>query len=363
MKLKWISLFSLMAVLALLIPASLRADVHDNAQIFTQQAVDDADRDMQSMQDRYHKQLVVETFAAIPDDQKAAAAQDPATFFKNWMAARAKELKVNGVYVLICMDPRHLEVAAGKNTVARGEFTDADVIALRKQMQAALHDRDYDKALSGAVETVEHTFADNITTPARNNTSYSSSNYHPQYNAAPYTNSNTTDLSPGVGLTFGSLLCMVIGGIIIISLIRSVFRGGSGGSFGGGGYYPPGNQGFGGNYGGNYGGNWGGGGGYGYGGAGSGFGKGFLGGLLGGAIGGYAADRFDHRNDQSNTGFFGGGSQSDSSGGSFGGGSSGFDSGPSDAGQGFSDNSSGGDFGSSSGGDSGGGGGSSGGDF
>ena len=361
-KLKWISLFSIAAFLSLLIPTGVRADVHDNAQIFTPSVVDDANRDMKTMEDRYHKQLVIETFAAIPDDQKAAEAQDSSAFFTKWMLSRAKELKVNGVYALICMDPKHLEVDAGKNTVARGEFTKADIDSLRRQMQAALRDRDYDKTLSDAVETVDRTYAENITTPSRNSapagTGYSSNGYHTTYNP-PFNSPNISNGSSAIGITFGSLLCMVVGGILIISLIKSVFRGNNPGSFGGGGYYPP-NQGNPGNWGGNYGG----GGGFGYGGGntGGGFGKGFLGGLLGGAIGGYAADQFDHRNDQNNAGFSNSGN--DNSGGNFGGGSSSFDSGPSDAGNFSSDTSSGGDFGSSdSGSSSGDSGSSSGGDF
>jgi uncharacterized membrane protein YgcG len=358
MKLKWISFFSLAAVGMLLLSSVLHADVRDNAQIFSQQAVDDANRDMQNIQRTHNKQLVVETFPAVPDDQRDAQTQDPKAFFKNWMVSRAKDLKVNGVYVLICMDPKHLEVGAGKNTMARGDFTAADVDGLRQQMQGALHEKDYDKALSGAVEYVDRAFTQNI----QSGNSSNAGNSVPQ-TYTPFPQSASPGISPGAGLSIGSVICFAIAVVIIISLVRSIFRGGSSG-FGGGGYYPPGNQGMGGNYGGGMGG-YGGGFGGGYGGGGSGFGRGFLGGLLGGALGGYAENKFEGRGNQGNTGFFGGGS----SGGNFGGGGGGgsFDSGPSDAGQGFGGGASGGDFGSSGGGgDSGGGGGgggSSGGDF
>jgi hypothetical protein len=366
-KLGWISLFSLVTLVALLMPAHSRADVHDNANIFSRQTVDDANHDMKRMDQHHGKTLVVETFAAIPDDQKADAQAKPDEFFKKWMAARAKDLKVNGVYVLICMDPKHIEVGAGTNTVKRGDFTDADIEALRKQMQEDLHSKDYDKALSNAVDNVEKAYTNNIHEAVNHSaymnrdTEYAPSRYRPVYAPAP---PMSTDISNGFG-GLGTLICLAIGAVIIFSLIRSIFRGGSmggggfgGGNFGGGNYGGNnfGNQG--GNYGGNYGGGFGGGGG---------FGRGFLGGLLGGAIGGYAADKFDHRNDYNqggNTGFFGGGGPSDNSG-TYGGGAgdttSNFDSGPSDAGQGFGDSSSGGDFGSSGGSDSGGGGGDSGG--
>jgi hypothetical protein len=336
MKLKWISLI---AVLAMLVPALVRADVHDNAQKFSQQALDDADRDITKMEHDHGKSLVIETFSAIPDDQKAAEQADSKAFFQKWMRDRAQKLGVNGVYVLICMDPKHLEVGAGKETVKRGDFTKDNEIALRSQLQSALRAGDYDKALSGAVEYVDSAYAENI----HSNKSQSNSGYVPTY-GAPSMPSRGTDFS------FGSLICLAIGAIIVISIVRTIFRGTTGGGMGGG-YYPPGNQGYGGNYGGGFGGGYGGGGG-------GGFGRGLLGGLLGGALGSYVENRFDQRNDQGNSGFFqGGGQQSDDSGGT--GGS--FDSGPSDAGQGFGDNSVGGDFGSSGGGDVGGGGGDSGG--
>jgi uncharacterized membrane protein YgcG len=373
MNLKWISMFSLIALLAMSLANVAKADVRDNAKIFSQQAVDDANRDMKQMEKRHGKQLVIETFASVPDDQKAEAEADKKAFFKKWMAERAKELKVNGVYLLICMDPKYLEVGAGTNTVKRGDFTDDDIDALRTQMQADLKSKDYDKALSNAVDSVEQTYSNNIKTPAPRNSIYRDSEYShgntPIYPSATFTPRSNNN--PLAGL--GTFICLAVGVVIIFSLIKSIFRGNSGG-FGGGGYgggYTPGNQGYGQGYGGGpgYGGGFGGGG-FG-GGGGGGFGRGFLGGLLGGAIGGYAADKFDHRNDQGNTGFFGGGG-TDTSGGSFdsgGGGTSSFDSGPSDAGQGFGDNSSGGDFGSSSSdsssssGSSDSGGGSSGGDF
>jgi hypothetical protein len=360
MKLKGILLFSLFALLAVWIPSQAGADVRDNAQIFTQDAVDTANRDMKKMEHDHNKQLVVETFAAVPDDQKDALKQNPKTFFRDWLASRFKALNVNGVYVLICMDPKHLEVGADRLTMSRGDFTQEDVNSLRKQIQSSLKDKDYDAALSGAMETVERTYKENITAANGRNAAthqptgggYPPSYAPPRYQPPVYNNpGNSSGGSGALGLTFGGLLCMIVGAIIIVSLIRSIFRGGSGGGFGGGGYYP-------GNQGGNFGGGYGYGGGYGGGGGGSGFGRGFLGGLLGGAVGSYAENRFEDRsNNQGNTGFFGGGGQSDNSGSS-----SSFDSGPSSPGD--LGGSSGGDFGSSGGGgDSGGGGGSSGGDF
>jgi uncharacterized membrane protein YgcG len=78
------------------------------------------------------------------------------------MASRAKALEVNGVYVLICMDPKYVEVGAGAQTRANHIFTADDVNRLRQQIQADLKSAQYDAALAGAVQQVANTYAANI---------------------------------------------------------------------------------------------------------------------------------------------------------------------------------------------------------
>jgi hypothetical protein len=350
MKLKLVGCLALLAMLFL--PAALRADVNDNANIFSKQAVDDANRDMRKMKQTHNKEFVVETFAAIPDDQKDAYAQNKQTFFRTWMASRAKQLKVNGVYVLICMDPKKLEAGVERTTREHGDFTQTDLDRLTTEMRDSLRSNEPDKALSDAVDLVERAYTANIS-EANGRSSYTprSGEYMPgQYRPGTYSSHSTS--SPAG--KFGTIICTIVGVVIIFSLIRAILRGS-----GGGGGYPTGN------YGGTYGSGYGGGGpGYGAGGfgggGGGGFGRGLLGGLLGGALGSYVENRWEN-NSGNNTGNQQGGF---SSGGDFGGGGgSSFDSGPSDPGQGFGDMSSGGDFGSSDGGGGDSGGGSSGGDF
>jgi hypothetical protein len=347
--------------LATMVPASSQAQVTDNAGIFSSAAVARADSDIRQMMRDHNKGLVIETFPSIPSDEKAAAAADKKAFFAKWADERATRLQINGVYVLVCMDPayKHLQTVIGPQTLRRGDFTTENREMLDRQLAKQFKAGDFDDGLRDAVETVNQAYSENIhgsphrTTPAARSSQYSS---EPARSDSPFPIASHE--STGIFNSLGTWICLGVGVIIIFSLIRSVLRGNNSGGYGGG-TYGGGNYG-GGNYGGGNqgytGGNYVGGGGGGYGGGmmggggGSGFGKGFLGGLLGGAIGGYAADRFDHRNDQSNSGFFGGGgSQSDSSGSGGGdsGASSSFDSGPSDAG-GTYDSSSGSDFGSSS---------------
>jgi uncharacterized protein len=316
--------------------------VRDNAHFFSADAIKQAEQSIQQIQQRHHKDLLVETFPAVPDDLRARLTQEgKEAFFSGWTNQRAIQQGVNGVYILIVKDPGHLEVWDGNRT-QQHVFPESAAQQLRGQLLAAFRNKQYDQGLIQAARFVQDQMDANV--PA----SGSGAAVNPQSGgggAAPgYPSFPGRVNRPSWGV--GSIACVVIGVILVILLVRGIF-GRSGSSFGGGGYYPPGGYPQGGGYpqagyppAGGYSG----------GGGGSGFGRGFLGGLLGGALGGYAADRYMHPG-QGQTG--GGYVPPATGGGDVGGG---VDTGGTTAGGDFG--SSGGDFGSSGGGDFGGGGGS-----
>jgi uncharacterized protein len=344
------NLLLLLTPLLLLTAASpIRAasnGIRDEAHFFSPGAISEAQQIIDRIEQRHQKDVLIETFPTIPDDQKPKYEQlGKASFFSQWATSRARSQGVNGIYILITKDPAHLEMAVGNKTQQR-DFTIADRNAVRDQLLAAFKEKKYDEGLISAVQEISRRMDANAPAGAANQGGSPSPNYTPTFPRPQQR-----------GWGFGSIACILIAVVLFIVLIRGIFgRSGGGPSYGGGypqgggyqqgGYYPP--QG-----------------GYGYGGGGGGgFGRGFLGGLLGGALGGYAADKFMHPDQQSGGGYvppatgggdFGGGADTsfDSSGGDFGGGGGGGDSG----------GGGGGDFGGSGGGDFGGGGGGGGGDF
>lgn len=356
-------LVTAVAAVCLLLASTLaRADVRDNAKIFSQGAVDKANAAMAEMQRKHNRSFVVETFPAIPDElQDQYQQQGKEAFFRDWLGSRARALQANGVFALVNMDPRYVEANAGKNTKAAGSFTDADVARLRAQMVAAFKQQQFDQGLLQAVDLVERAYTANINSGVKSNSAVGAGGAAGTPGAPVPQNQPTGRSSspwPGThhssGMGIGSIICLGIGVLLIVSLVRSLFRRqssgyGSGANYGGGpnpNYPPGGGPGYGApGYGPGYGG-------------GGGFGRGLLGGLFGGMLGGYAADRFMHRNDQNSTGGTSSYSSPPDTGTSGLGG--GWDAGPSDAGQGFDSGGSGGDFGGG-GGDMGGGGGDSGG--
>ena len=139
--------------------ATARADVRDDAGIFTAGAVADANATLADAERTYGKQLIVETWPTVPADRRAALAADKEGFFRGWLAERAKARDANGVFVLVCMDPKYVRVSAGVQTRRRGIFTPDDLDALKRQLAADLRAGRYDAALAGAVRTVTQAYA------------------------------------------------------------------------------------------------------------------------------------------------------------------------------------------------------------
>ncbi|HXE52068.1 MAG TPA: TPM domain-containing protein [Tepidisphaeraceae bacterium] len=330
--------------------------VRDEAHFFSARAISEAEQTIRQIEQRHHKDVLVETLPEVPSDLRDQFQQEGRDqFFQKWTNQRATSNGVNGVYILITKKPGHLQVWVGNETQQR-LFTSSDREELDRQLAGDFRASRFDQGLVQGVRFVERQMDTHGTGSAgRSGATVPPAGRFPQPNVPPG--------GPGTSWGIGGLACVIIGIVLFIMLIRGIFGRSGRGYYGGPGYppqggypqagYPP--QG-----------------GYGYGGGG-GFGRGFLGGLLGGALGGYAADRWLGHGQQSQGGYVPPPSQG---GADFG---SGVDTSGTSTGADFGDSSGGGgaDFGSSGGadfggGDSGGGGGdfgggdaggSSGGDF
>ena len=150
-------------VLALLV-TPLPADVHDDAGRFGPEAVKKANALAAEMREKVGKDFVVETFAEIPADKKAAyEPAKKAAFFKTWAGERAKARKVNGIYILICKDPTYLQVTAGVETRKKA-FPNADVDRLAQLILQHFQKREFDAGLTEgaafALKTLEANLKD-----------------------------------------------------------------------------------------------------------------------------------------------------------------------------------------------------------
>ncbi len=76
--------------------------------------------ELAEIQKKYHKDLLIETFATVPPDKTDAFGKMDkparAKFFQSWANDRAKKERVEGVYVLILKQPGHVQVEVGHET-------------------------------------------------------------------------------------------------------------------------------------------------------------------------------------------------------------------------------------------------------
>lgn len=150
------TLSALTLLAGLLAPAITSAgSIEDRAGFFSKEAVRDADVRLGTVQKEHNAELRIETYAGVPDDQKATVAamtrEERSKYFLTWMQKRAGEIHAGGVLVLICKDPTYLEIGAGKNFRERG-FTSAQREEMATHMMSSFKAKKYDEGLAKLVD-------------------------------------------------------------------------------------------------------------------------------------------------------------------------------------------------------------------
>jgi hypothetical protein len=273
--------FAVVATIATLVFCISRAsaEVRDDGNFFSPQAIEHANDAIRQMQQSTGRDLLIETYPAIPQERASSYRPDnQAAFFRDWANQRAQAAHVKGVYILINRSPSYLLIKP-EDQVKQREFTETDSKELRDQMLPAMKQKQFDQALSSAVEFVSSRFAQRV---QPRSASTATRTPPPPPGGGSYSQPSPPPSAPNVpvrGFGIGALL--VVGLILFVGFkfLRSLFRGRATG-------YPQ----QGGHYGGGYGPGYGGGG----------FGRGFLGGILGGMAGGWLQNRASHR-DSGNT--------------------------------------------------------------
>ena len=188
--------------------------VRDNARFFSARARTEAIGGIEDIGKRFRKDLVWETYSAIPQDlrqgvdltNKAAATR----FYEAWARTLAKQQRVNGIYILLVKEPPHLQIEVGNDTQGNA-FTLKDRDALRTLLLTKLRHQQYDDALLESVSFVSTTLQAHL--PARGRT-------------------------PGEGrraeapsTTHWLIMALFIGGAVwvVLRIVRAVAGGGGGG--------------------------------------------------------------------------------------------------------------------------------------
>lgn len=142
--------------------ATAAPSIKDDAGLFSEKALESGRETIRKIDRRYGRQLLVETFAGIPEGARkeySRAVKD--RFFSEWAADRANhKLKGVGFYILICQEPSHVQVVVSKRISLR-VFTLDDRKELNHLLEQNLWSRP-DQALVDAVTFVESALHDNL---------------------------------------------------------------------------------------------------------------------------------------------------------------------------------------------------------
>jgi len=136
-------------------------EIKDDGKFFGADAIKKANKQIREIARKYERDLLIETFSAVPGDQsarvKAMSREERDKFFLNWATDRSEAAVVNGVYVLICKDPSHLEIVITKK--ARPIFDKAAFEKLRELLLKNFREKHYDEGLDAVVNFVQEKLA------------------------------------------------------------------------------------------------------------------------------------------------------------------------------------------------------------
>jgi uncharacterized membrane protein YgcG len=112
----WVAILTISASSWLLAnsPSAVAPVIQDDGKFFSASALKKANDTIAGIYRKYDRDVLVETFATVPaadvEMVKAMDTEKRTAYFLQWAKDRTKERVVNGVYVLICKEPRHLRV-------------------------------------------------------------------------------------------------------------------------------------------------------------------------------------------------------------------------------------------------------------
>jgi len=209
-------------VFALLVgPVVVRAErgvIVDGGGFFSDAAKAEANRQLVELGVRFKKEVVIETFKAIPAEvSQGVNLQDRAAvnrMFEAWTLQQARQQRVNGIYILLSQEPAHLQVIIGNET-QRTLFTTKDRAVLLEVMLGKLRAKQPDEALLQGVSVIASAMKshslDRASSRAQNRPAVEKEEPSP----------------------WGWVLAAVVGFLVawlVVGLVRSMFNGGGAGA-------------------------------------------------------------------------------------------------------------------------------------
>ena len=215
-------------------------EVRDSAGLFSPAAVQQADAAIQKLQKELGKELLIETFAGVPENRKADYSRSREEFFTSFVRERAQAARLNGIYVMVMKEePPHrmrIQIGLGEATRQRA-FLASDRDQLVRVLQASFRDNKYDEGLTSAVAFVERTVRSHLSSTTAGSVAPSGVTRNAP-SSAPDASAEHSAAAPSSGpnlLKWAFIIGGVLVAVFLVRMLSGAMGGGGGGGLSGGG--------------------------------------------------------------------------------------------------------------------------------
>jgi TPM domain len=136
-------------------------EIRDDGKFFSAAAVKKANEVIRDIYRHHDHDVLIETIATVPPADlayvKAMDATQRAAYFLKWAKERSTERAVNGVYILLCKEPRHLLV--GVDEKQPHKFAPGTREGIEKMLVKEFREGRFDEGLEQALRFIEEQLA------------------------------------------------------------------------------------------------------------------------------------------------------------------------------------------------------------
>jgi TPM domain len=137
--------------------AAVTPEIRDDGKFFSPAALKKADERIRDIYKNHERDVLIETFTMVSRDDaekvKGMDAKARSEYFLTWAKERVKSRAVNGVYVLLCKEPRHLLVAVVEK--APHKFPDGTQAVIEDVLRKEFRENRFDEGLDLALKAIE----------------------------------------------------------------------------------------------------------------------------------------------------------------------------------------------------------------
>jgi hypothetical protein len=129
--------------------------IKDEGKFFKPETLDKANKKIREIYENYKKDVVIETIASLTADQETKLKEEgKEKFFAKFALDRARALGVNGIYIILCKKPTHLQVHMDPGTQKKA-FTAGNRRALIDKIVALFKEEKFDEGLLAGLDVID----------------------------------------------------------------------------------------------------------------------------------------------------------------------------------------------------------------